>query len=618
MAIGNVPFDTFKPNDRRYNKNKFVLHDYFFAKTLDKVRPGGIIAFITSKGTMDKENNNIRKYLNQRAELVGAIRLPDNTFKNNAGTEVTSDIIFLKKRDKITDVEEDWVNVDLTENGIRMNKYFIDNPNMIMGEMVLESSQYGGKQTTCKMIEDSDFDYMLSSAILNINTKIEEYNFDEVIEEEEKYIQADPRVKNFSYTIVDGKVYYRENSRMFEKDLPETMINRIRGMIEIRDSTRKLIDLQIQESSDYEIKEEQGNLNRLYDSFVKKYGIINSRGNNQAFSEDSSYYLLCSLEILDSKGNFIKKADMFSKKTIKAKKEIKQGEIETANEALIVSLSEKAKVDMEYMQFITNKSEDELVKELEGKIFRIPNAQDDEKIYVTADEYLSGNVREKLNIAKIIADKDPNFEVNVKELEKVIPEEIKASEISVKLGSTWIPPEYMEQFMYELLDVNSWHRRDIKVYYSEYTSQWNITGKSKDKGVKATKTYGVPKASAYKIIETSLNLNDIKIYKKIIDEETGEEKSVIDKQQTAIAQAKQEEIKSKFEEWIFKESSRREKLVKIYNNKFNSIRNRQYDGSHLKFYGMNPEIKLRKHQVNAVARILYNGNTLLAHEVRGR
>lgn len=562
---------------------------------------------------MDKENSSVRKYLSQRTELVGAIRLPDNTFKNNAGTEVTSDIIFLKKRDKVTDIEEDWVNLDITENGIKMNKYFVDNPNMIMGTMTKESSQYGGEQTVCKMIEGSDLDYMLSNAISNIESEIEEYDLDELIEEEEKSIQADPTVKNYSYTVINGKVYYRENSRMFEKDLPETTINRIKGMVEIRDCTRKLIELQVDDSSDNEIKQEQERLNRLYDNFVKKYGRINSRGNSQAFSEDSSYYLLCSLEITDSKGNFQRKADMFSKKTIRAKKEITQ--VDTANEALIVSLTEKAKVDIEYMQSITNKTEDELVKELEGQIFRIPNTPAEERKYVTADEYLSGNVREKLNIAKRIAEGNPEFEVNVRELEKVIPEDIKASEISVKLGATWIPTEYIEQFIYELLDTDYWDKKKIKVHYSEFTGGWNVTGKSVDKGVKATKTYGVEKASAYKIIETTLNLNDIKIYKKI-NVGTDDEKSVIDKQQTAIAQAKQEEIIMKFEEWIFKDPDRREKLVKLYNEKFNSIRNRQYDGSYLKFYGMNPEIKLREHQVNAIARILYNGNTLLAHEVR--
>lgn len=611
LQFGNVPFGEFKLNDRRYDKNKFLIHDYFFAKSLDKIRPGGIVAFITSKGTMDKENNSVRKYLSQRAELIGAIRLPDNTFKGNAGTEVTSDIIFLKKRDKITDIEEDWVNIDTAESGIRMNKYFVDNPQMIMGQMVMESTRFG-ESSACKMIEGSDLDYMLSNAISNIETEIEELDLDELIEDEDNSIPADPAVKNYSYTIIDGKVYYRENSRMFEQDLPETTINRIKGMVEIRDCTRKLIELQVDDSSDSEIKSEQERLNQLYDKFVKKYGRINSRGNNQAFSEDSSYYLLCSLEILDSKGNFDRKADIFTKKTIKAKKEITK--VDTANEALILSLSEKAKVDIEYMKSLTDKTEDELVNELEGQIFIIPNTLAEERKYVTADEYLSGNVREKLVIAKRVAEGNPEFEINVRELEKVIPEDIKASEISVRLGATWIPEEYIEQFVYELLDTDYWNKKKIKVHYSEYTGSWNITEKSLDKGVKATKTYGVKKASAYKIIETTLNLNDVKIYKKI-NEGTEAEKSVIDKQQTAIAQAKQDEIKVKFEEWIFKDPDRREKLVKLYNEKFNSVRNRQYDGSYLKFYGMNPEMKLMEHQANAVARVLYNGNTLLAHSV---
>ena len=560
---------------------------------------------------MDKENTSVRKYLCQRAELVGAIRLPDNTFKNNAGTEVTSDIIFLKKRDKITDIEEDWVNLDTAENGIKMNKYFVDNPNMIMGQMVMESTRFG-ESSACKMIEGSDLDYMLSNAISNIQAEIEEYDLDELLDDEDNSIPADPTVKNYSYAIIDNKVYYRENSRMYEKDYPETKQNRIKGMVEIRDSVRQLIELQVEDSADNEIQLEQDRLNRLYDNFVKEYGRINSRGNNQAFSEDSSYYLLCSLEILDSKGNFIKKADMFSKRTIKAKKEITK--VDTANEALIVSLTEKARIDMEFMQSITDKTEEELVKELEGQIFRLPDTPPEERKYVTADEYLSGNVREKLNIARRIAEHNPEFEINVRELEKVIPEDIKASEIVAKLGATWIPEKYIEQFIYELLDTEDYKKREIKVHYSEYTSQWNVTGKSVDKGVKATKTYGVKKASAYKIIETTLNLNDIKIYKKI-NEGTPEEKSIIDKQQTAIAQAKQDEIRMKFEEWIFRDPDRREELVKLYNEKFNSIRNREYDGSHLKFYGMNPEIKLRPHQLNAIARILYKGNTLLAHEV---
>lgn len=614
VAVGNVPFGEYKLNDRRYDKYKFLIHDYFFAKTLDKVRPGGIVAFVTSKGTMDKENNIVRKYLSQRAELVGAIRLPDNTFKSNAGTEVTADIIFLKKRDKITDIEDDWVNIDTAENGIRMNKYFVDNPEMIMGQMVMESARFGGEQSACKAIEGSDLDYMLQNAIDNLQAEMEEFDLDELIDDEEKSIPADPSIKNYSYTVIDDKVYYRENSKMYEKDLPTTTINRIKSMVQIRDCVRHLIELQVENETEQEIQEEQKRLNVLYDNFVKRYGRINTRGNNQAFQEDSSYYLLCSLEILDSKGNFERKADIFTKKTIKAKVEITK--VDTANEALILSLSEKAKIDIEYMKSLTDKTEKELIKELEGQIFEVPDKLIGEPKYVTADEYLSGNVRRKLEIAKKIANEFPEFEVNVRELEKVIPEDIKASDIEVRLGATWIPEKYIEQFIYELLKVNDYYQRRIKVHYSEYTTEWNVTGKSENKSnVLATNTYGLDtKINAFRIIENMLNLRNTKVYKDSYDK-NGEKIRVLDKQRTAIAQAKQDEIKMKFDEWIFKDPTRREELVRIYNDKFNCIRNREYDGSHLNFYGINPEIKLRKHQVNAIARILYNGNTLLAHEV---
>lgn len=562
---------------------------------------------------MDKKNQKVRKYIAQRAELIGAIRLPDNTFKANAGTEVTSDILFFKKRDKITDIVPDWVGLDKDENGIEMNKYFIQNPEMILGRMERTTFR---DSTTCKMVEGSNLDEMLKNAITNLQTEIEEYDFDEVVEDEVKHIPAEPAVKNYSFTVKDGKLYYRENSIMIEQDFPVTTTNRIKAMIELRECTQELINLQVEDVSDEEIQKAQNKLNSIYDNFVKKYNRINSKGNKQAFSEDSSYWLLSSLEKIDSKGNFESKADIFYKRTIKAKKEITK--VDTANEALIVSLTEKAKVDIEYMQSLTDKTEEELIRELEGQIFRIPNTLAEEKKYVTADEYLSGNVREKLAVAKMIAEGNPEFEINVRELEKVIPEDIKASEIAVKLGATWIPPYYIEQFIYELLGTDENDKYKIKVKYSEQTSQWNITGKSEDKGVKATKTFGVAKANAYKIIETTLNLNDIKIYKKVIDEKTNKEKPVIDKVQTAIAQAKQDDIRMKFEEWLFKDVDRREKLVRIYNDKFNNIRNRQYDGSYLKFYGMNPNIELLKHQVDAVARILYNGNTLLAHEVRSR
>ena len=607
-------FGEFPLNDSRYNKYKFFIHDYFFAKTLDKVRPGGIVAFVTSKGTMDKENSSIRKYLSQRAELVGAIRLPDNTFKGNAGTEVTSDIIFLKKRDKITDIEDDWVNIDVNEDGIRMNKYFVDNPEMIMGQMIMDSARFGGEQSKCKAIEGSDLDYMLQNAIENLQAQIEEFDLDELIDDEEKSIPADPSVKNYSYTVIDDKVYYRENSRMYEKDLPATTINRIKSMVQIRDCVRHLIELQVDDEPEYEVHEEQKRLNALYDNFVRRYGRINSRGNNQAFSEDSSYYLLCSLEVLDSKGNFERKADIFTKKTIKAKKEITK--VDTANEALILSLSERAKIDIEYMKSLTDKTESELVKELEGQIFEIPGKNIGESKYVTADEYLSGNVKEKLKIAKLYAKEYPEFEVNVRELEKVIPEDIKASDIEVRLGATWIPEKYIEQFIYELLKVDWQHQRKIKVHYSEYTTQWNVTGKSENKSnVLANNTYGLDsRTNAFRIIENILNLSNTKVYKDSYDK-NGEKIRVLDKQRTAMAQAKQDEIKMKFNEWIFNDPDRREELVRIYNDKFNCTRNREYDGSHLNFYGMNPEIKLRPHQVNAIARILYHGNTLLAHEV---
>lgn len=611
VAVGNVPFGDFGVVDRRYDKNNFLIHDYFMAKSLDKIRAGGIIAFITSKGTMDKQNSNVRRYLSQRAELIGAIRLPDDTF-NNAGTKVTTDIIFLKKRDKITDIEDEWVNVDVDENGIQMNKYFIDNPQMIMGKMV-KQGRYEDS-STCKMIEGSDLEYMLSNAIENLKAEIDEFDLDELIDDEENSILADPAVKNYSYTIIDGNVYYRENSRMFEKDLAETTRNRIKGMVAIRDSTRRLINLQIDDCSDEEIKKEQATLNQLYNRFTQRYGRINSKVNQQAFAEDSSYFLLCSLEILDTNGNFKRKADIFTKKTIKAKKEITR--VDTANEALILSLAEKAKVDIEYMSSLTGKSEDELLKELEGQIFKNPYSQAEEKNYITADEYLSGNVREKLAIAKELAKGNSEFEIHVRELEKVIPKDIKASEIEVRLGATWIPPKYIEQFVYELLNVGENYRKFIKVHYSEYTSTWNIEGKSQNRSnVLANNTYGVDAdTNAFKIIENMLNLRNTRVFKDGINKKK-EKIRVLDKQKTAIAQSKQDEIKMKFSEWIFNEQNRRETLVRIYNDKFNCIRNREYDGSNLKFYGMNPDIKLRKHQLNAIARILYNGNTLLAHEV---
>jgi N12 class adenine-specific DNA methylase len=608
VSIGNVPFGDFKVNDKRYDKNNFLIHDYFFGKTLDKVRPGGIVAFITSKGTMDKENPSIRKYIAQRADLLGAIRLPNNTFSKNAGTEVTSDILFLQKRENMTSIEPDWVYLDTDSNGIKMNKYFVDNPDMILGNMEMKTTQYG-LDSTCTPNNDLSLENQLDYAITNIHGEISEYEIDD-IEEDDKFINADPNVRNFSYTIVDGQVYFRENSKMYLQELPVTSANRIKGMIELRDCVRTLIDMQTEDYPDENIKQEQLRLNRLYDKFVKQYGLINSRGNNLAFSEDSSYFLLCSLEVLDGEGKFVRKADMFSKRTINPYREIK--DVSISDEALIVSMSEKAKVDLDYMSELTKKDKDTIIKELEGVIYEDPLQRG---TFYTADEYLSGNVREKLKIAEGFALTHPEFQINVDSLKKVMPKDIQANEIGIKLGSTWIPEEIIRQFMFELLDTPTYLTWDMKVRYSKYNSEWYIENKNRDRNnIKAYKTYGTDRINAYKIIETTLNLKDVKIFDTIIDEE-GRKTRVLNKKETAIAQSKQEQIKTEFEEWVWKDPNRREKLVKLYNEKFNSIRPREYDGSNLNFVGMNPEIKLRPHQVNAIAHVLYGGNTLLAHEV---
>lgn len=607
VAVGNVPFGDFKPYDKRYDKNKFVIHDYFFAKTLDKIRPNGVIAFITSKGTLDKKDESVRRYISQRAELIGAIRLPDDTFKKNAGTEVTTDIIFLKKRDRITDIEDEWVQLDTTEDGIKMNKYFVDHPEMILGEMKEESTQYG-MDFACKPYENTKLDDLLENAIQNLNAEIEDYQID-IIDEEETSIPADPSVRNFSYTIVDEQVYYRENSQMYLQELPLTTINRIKSMITIRDCVRNLIEVQLDDGSDEEIKQLQARLNGLYDYFVKNYGLINSRTNERAFSEDSSYYLLCSLEILNENKQFVRKADMFSKRTIKPNKVITKAD--NSIDALILSISEKARVDIEYMQEITGKMQEEIIKDLEGSIYKDPISEE----YLTVDEYLSGNVREKLKIAKRFAENNPEYDVNVKALEQVKIKDLSASEISVRLGATWIPPSDIEEFMFELLETSKYKRDYIKVHYSDYTSEWNISGKSEDTGnIKAINTYGTTRANAYKIIENTLNLKDVRIFDTVIDI-NGKEQRVLNTKETAIAQAKQDLIKSKFEDWIWKDQARRERLVTEYNEKFNNIRPREYDGQYITFGGINPEISLRKHQVNAIAHILYGGNTLLAHEV---
>ena len=558
---------------------------------------------------MDKQNEKVRKYICQRAELIGAIRLPNNTFKDNAGTVVTSDIIFLKKRDKITDIEDEWVHLDKNQDGIEMNSYFVKHPEMILGKMEMTSGRFG-PESTCSPIYNETLETQLNDAIENLDSEIDNIQIDEISDNEEISIPAIPEVRNFSYTIIDNKIYYRENSLMYLQDKPITALNRIKGMIEIRDCVRRIIDLQIDDSPDFEITAEQQKLNRLYDNFSKKYGLINSRGNEMAFSDDDSYYLLCSLEIVDENKNFIRKADMFSKRTIKP--HIKISKTNNSVDALISSISEKASVDLEYMSNLTGKTKEQLVKELEGSIYKEPMLDK----YVTADEYLSGNIREKLKIAQEFSKNNIEYEINVKALESVKIKDLSASEISVRLGATWIPTNYIEQFMFELLETPTYNRKDINVNYSNYTSDWNITGKNIDwKNSRANTTYGTKRINAYQIIEKTLNLKDVQIFDNIINAD-GKEERKLNAKETAIAQGKQEIIKSKFEEWIWKDQQRREHLTRIYNDKFNCIRPREYDGKYITFVGMNPEITLRKHQLNAVARQLYGGNTLLAHEVR--
>ena len=612
VAIGNVPFGDFKVNDSRYDKNNFLIHDYFFAKTLDKVRPGGIIAFITSKGTMDKANPEVRKYIAQRADLLGAIRLPDNTFTKNAGTKVTSDIIFLQKRENLTDIMPDWVYLNKNENDISMNTYFIDKPEMILGNMETVSTAYG-YDSTCKADETQSLEEQLDYAITNIHGELQENIIENEIEQEDTSIPAIPSVKNFSYAIVNDKIYFRENSRMIlQEDLPITNQNRIKGLIALREQTRELIDFQLEDCSEEYIHIARAKLNEIYDRFTKEYGCINSRANENAFSNDSSYFLLCSLEKLDSEGKFIGKADIFSKRTIKAKKQILK--VDTPDEALILSIQDKAKVDLNYMQKLCGIDMDKMVKSLEEVIFNVPEYGEPNH-WVTADEYLSGNVREKLKIAEEFAKEDPSYNINVEKLKEVIPEDLTASEIGIKLGSTWIPPEIIRQFIFELLETPRYKTWDIHVKYSNITAEWYIDGKSEDRdNVKAYSTYGTPRINAYKIIEQTLNLKDVKVFDTIIDDE-GKKKRVLNRKETAIASSKQDAIKEAFLNWIWNEPERRNKLVRLYNDKFNSVRPREYDGSHIDFVGMNPEIKLRPHQLNAVAHILYGKNVLLAHEV---
>lgn len=613
-VVGNVPFGDLRVTDKRYDKNKFLIHDYFFAKSLDKLRPGGIMCLVTSKGTMDKENTAVRKYIAQRADLLGAVRLPDNTFKGNAGTEVTSDILILQKRDRMVDIEPDWVQLDTDENGIRMNKYFVDNPDMVLGEMVMKSGRFG-EDSTCKPSETESLDNLLDKAVSNIKGEITDYYIDDVIgEDEEEYIPADPDVRNFSFTVVDGKVYYRENSLMRAVNTNMTAENRIKGMVAIRDCLRNLIEMQTKDFPDYDIQKEQDKLNSLYDNFSKKYGLINSRANTSVFCDDSSYYLLCSLEII-KEGKLERKADIFTKRTIQP--HIAKTHADTSTEALGICIGEKAKVDMDFMCQLTGKTEQQIYEDLKGVIFLNPmykcgNGNKDK--YLTADEYLSGNVREKLDFAKRSAKLYPDdYTVNVESLEKVQPVDLTAAEISVQLGANWIPIQYIEQFMFELLETPIRNQWNIKVNYLEYTGEWNVEGKSSDRGnLNATSTYGTDRMNAYRIIENTLNMRDVHVFDYTEDNE-GKRKAVLNQQETAAAQQKQKIIKQKFKDWIWSDPDRRDELCKLYNEKFNSIRPREFDGKHIVFGGMNPEITLTTHQRNAAARAIYGGNTLLAH-----
>ncbi len=580
VAIGNVPFGDFKLLDKKYNKHNFLIHDYFFAKTLDKVRPGGVIAFITSSGTMDKRNSKVRRYIAQRADLIGAVRLPNNTFKKNAGTEVTADILFLQKRERMTDIMPEWVEVAEHETGQFVNKYFLDNPDMVMGELKEVSGPFG-PTLTCEPNEDISLAEQLDGAIQNIHASITEYEFDDVSNDEEITIPADPNVRNFSFTVVDGDVYFRENSLMRKVELNATAENRVKGMIELRDCVRTLIEYQTENYSDDEIKAQQAKLNTLYDNYTKKYGLINSRGNALAFSEDSSYFLLCSLEVLDEYGELERKADMFTKRTIRAKHEVTK--VDTADEALAVSLAEKAKIDIAFMEKLSGKTEQQLYEDLHGVIFLNPEHEispEYEPKYLTADEYLSGNVREKLSQAEQFSKDSSEYRVNAEYLEKVQPKDLTPGEISVKLGTTWIPEKYIEEFVFELLSPNYYAQSKIEVKYSNLTGEWNIQGKSADKGVKATNTYGTSRISAYKIIEDSLNLRDVRIFDYIYDE-NGNKVAKLNIKETTIAQQKQASIKQAFEDWIWKDPDRRDDLCKIYNVRFNSIRPREYDGSHI-------------------------------------
>ena len=614
LVTTNVPFGDFKVSDKKYDKHNPLIHDYFFMKSLDKVRTGGIMILITSKGTMDKENSNIRRYIAQRADLLGAIRLPNDTFKGNAGTEVVSDILVLQKRDRVLDIEPNWVQLDNTEDGIRMNKYFVDNPDMVLGNMETVSGRFG-PESTCIPYDDRSLEELLDVAVKNIQGQITEVQIGDEFEEDLS-IPALPDVRNFSYAVVDEKIYFRENSRMIPVDVSATAENRIKGMIFIRDSTRKLIELQTNDYPEEDILAEQKNLNELYDKFTAKYGLINSRANKSAFGEDASYHLISALEILGENGTLERKADMFTKRTIKP--HIPVTEVDTPSEALAVSMGERAKIDIEYMSSLCHKREKEIYDELQGVIFLNPEYNADNPTapkYLMADEYLSGNVRSKLRFAKAIAKTQPEYQIHVESLEKVQPKDLTASEIDVRLGATWLPVDVVENFMYELLETPYYCKLNTKVNFSPFSSEWNITNKSGDRGnVKANSTYGTSRINAYQIIEQTLNLKDVRIFDYVIDDD-GKKKPVLNKKETAIAMEKQDAIKQAFKDWIWNDPERRNRLCEMYNEKFNSIRPREYDGSHLIFPNMNPEITLRPHQLNAVAHSLYGGNTLLAHAV---
>lgn len=619
LAIGNVPFGNYGVVDKRYDKHHFLIHDYFFAKTLDKVRPGGVVAFITSSGTMDKKNPAVRKYIAERAELLGAIRLPNNAFLANAGTGVVTDILFLQKRDRPVSIEPAWVHLGKTEQGYTINQYFVDHPDMVLGELTEESTQYSKQECTVKPLAGAELSDQLADAISHIHGSITEYDRDqqeEFAEETEESIPADPSVRNFSFTLVDGTIYYRENSRMKKIGMSLTAENRVKGLMAIRDCTRRLIEYQLEGYPDEVIEREQKNLNTLYDGYMRQYGLLNSRANRLAFSDDSSYPLLCSLEELDEYGNLKRKADMFTKRTIRQQSAITS--VDTASEALALSIGEKARVDMAYMSLLTGKSEEELFSELQGAVFLNPlyvSGSNRHEQYLPADEYLSGNVREKLAVAKNSATYNAAFAVNVEALEQVQPQDLSASEIDVRLGATWLPVEMVQQFIFDLLSPSYYARNKIKVHYSRPTAIWNIENKNADyENVAVNITYGTKRVNAYKIIEETLNLKDVRVFDTVQDI-NGNEQRVLNKKETILAQQKQQAIKDRFAEWIWKDAARRDSLVRLYNEEFNSMRPREYDGSHIRFVGMNPEIALRQHQTNAVARILYGGNTLLGHVV---